>query len=541
MSNYDIKLQKTSVLFVAFCFCVISVAACSGPQSDEQLDPGIEANAKKPIANETLTESIDTGEEPSETLMSLDDLLPAQFANLTAPWVGDLDGMVERRMIRVLVVSGGPQFFYYNGKPRGMISELLQLLQEELNVGLSRRLDQVEIVPMPVSRDRLIAALLSGQADLVAADLTITEARSELVDFSTPFVRNVNEVVVFAPGEGDDIASMDDLAGRSVYVRKSSSYFEHLTELNVDLISRGLAPIQIDLANELLRAQDILEMVNAGLITATVVDSHKASSWSKILPDLRVRDDLIAHSGGEIAWAFRKDSPQLAAIIHDFARGHRQGTLIGNVLIERYMENLNWVRNSTSNRGVERLGQLVEYFNISAAKNAFDPLMLAAQAYQESELEHERESAAGAVGIMQIKPSTAADRNVGIQDISKPSDNIEAGARYMRFLMDRYFADPEMEKIQGWLFSLAAYNAGPAKIQRLRRQATVEGYDPNVWLDNVEVIAARKIGRETVRYVRNVFKYYVAYRLSFDKRASRQLIDKNSVMQPSNASERGGT
>jgi membrane-bound lytic murein transglycosylase MltF len=542
MSNYDIKLQKTSVLFVAFCVCVISVAACSGPQSDEQLDSGIESNAKTPIANDALTGSIETGEEPSESesLMSLDDLLPEQFANLTAPWVGDLDGMVERRMIRVLVVSGGPQFFYYNGKPRGMISELLQLLQQELNVNLSRRLDQVEIVPMPVSRDRLIAALVSGQADLVAADLTITEARSELVDFSTPFVRNVDEVVVFAPGEGDDIASLDDLAGRSVYVRKSSSYFEHLTELNVDLISRGRAPIQIDLANELLRAQDILEMVNAGLITATVVDNHKASSWSKILPGLRVRDDLVAHSGGEIAWAFRKDSPQLAAIIHDFARGHRQGTLIGNVLIERYMENLNWVRNSTSSDGVERLGQLVEYFNISAAKNEFDPLMLAAQAYQESELEHERESAAGAVGIMQIKPSTAADRNVGIQDISKPSDNIEAGARYMRFLMDRYFADPGMEEIQGWLFSLAAYNAGPARIQRLRRQATAEGYNPNLWLDNVEVIAARKIGRETVRYVRNVFKYYVAYKLAFEKQASRQSIEENSVMQPSNASERGG-
>jgi membrane-bound lytic murein transglycosylase MltF len=541
MNNNDTKLQKTSVLFVAFCLSVMLISACSGPQSEQQPEPGIEETAKNAITNDIPTEPTEAGEKLSETLMSLDDLLPEQFADLTAPWVGDLDGMVERRMIRVLVVSGGPQFFYYKGKPRGMISELLQILQQELNVGLGRRLDQVEIVPMPVSRDRLIPALVSGQADLVAADLTITEARSELVDFSIPFVQNVSEVVVFAPGEGDDVASMDDLAGRSVYVRKSSSYFEHLTELNVDLISRGLAPIQIDLANELLRAQDILEMVNAGLITATVVDSHKASSWSKILSGLRVRDDLIVHASGEIAWAFRKDSPQLAAISNDFARGHRQGTLIGNVLIERYMENLNWVRNSTSDTGVKRLGQLVEYFNISGEKNEFDPLMLAAQAYQESELNHDRKSAAGAVGIMQIKPSTAADRNVGIEDISKPSDNIEAGARYMRFLLDRYFADPEMEEIQGWLFALAAYNAGPARIQRLRRQAAVEGYDANRWLDNVEVIAARKIGRETVRYVRNIFKYYVAYRLALDERELRQSIEENTVRQASNPSERGRT
>ncbi len=518
-------LQNTSVVsLVAFCLSVLLVAACSDPEPDEQPDPGIEAAARSATASAPLTASTETPEEPKETLLSLDDLLPEHFGDLTAPWFGDLDGMAERRVIRVLVVSGGPQFFYDDGKARGMIAELLQLLQEELNVALNRRLDQVEIVPMPVSRDRLIAALVGGQADLVAADLTITEARSELVDFSVPFARNVDEVVVFAPSEGDDVASVDDLAGRSVYVRKSSSYFEHLTELNDDLTRRGLAPIRINVANELLKSQDILEMVNAGLITATVVDSYKASSWSKILSGLRVRDDLVVHADGEIAWAFRKDSPQLAAIANDFARGHRQGTLIGNVLIKRYMENLDWVRNSTSDGGVERLRPLFEYFTTSAAANAIDPLMLAAQAYQESELVHDRESPAGAVGIMQIKPSTAADRNVGIPDISKPSDNIEAGARYMRFLMDRYFADPEMGELQRWLFALAAYNAGPARIQRLRTQAAVEGYDPNLWSDNVELIAARKIGRETVRYVRNIFKYYVAYRLEWDGRELRQSL-----------------
>jgi hypothetical protein len=160
----------------------------------------------------------------------------------------------------------------------------------------------------------------------------------------------------------------------------------------------------------------------------------------------------------------------------------------------------------------------------SAPKNRIDPLMLAAQAYQESELEHDRQSSAGAVGIMQIKPSTAADRNVGIKDVSTPGDNIEAGAKYMRFLMDRYYSDSEMEGIQQWLFALASYNAGPAKIQRLRKQAAAEGYNPNVWIDNVELIAARKIGRETVTYVRNVFKYYVAYRLASQNRQLREAV-----------------
>jgi len=393
-----------------------------------------------------------------------------------------------------------------------------------MNASLGRRLDQVEIVPMPVSRDRLIPALLSGRADLVAADLTITEARSELVDFSLPFVTGVDEIVVFAPNAGEDVRSIDDLAGRDVFVRKSSSYFEHLSRLNVDLQSRGLSPINIVEANELLRVQDILEMVNAGLVDATVIDNHKATSWSQLLTELVVREDLVLESGGEIAWAFRKDSPQLAEQINEFARGHRQGTLLGNVLIERYMGNLKWVAGSTSDRAYERLRTLREHFQASAEETNMDWLMLVAQAYQESELDHSKKSPAGAVGLMQVKPSTAADKHVGIDDISEPADNILAGARYMRFLMDRYFSGPEMEGLQQWLFALASYNAGPAKVRRLRNRAAAEGYDPNRWVDNVEVIAAKEIGRETVRYVRNVFKYYVAYQLAVEDRERRSQV-----------------
>ncbi|NIS89150.1 MAG: transporter substrate-binding domain-containing protein, partial [Woeseiaceae bacterium] len=339
--------------------------------------------------------------DPTDSLQSLDDLLPERFDALTAAWFGDLDGMAERRVIRTLVVTGGPQFFYYKGKPRGMIAELLGILQKEINVALGRGLDQVEIIPMPVSRDRLVPALVNGQADLIAADLTNTEGRADLVDFSIPLVRDVEEIVVFAPGKGQDVKSLDDLAGKTIYVRKSSSYFEHLTELNDELTGRGLESIRIDPANEWLRSQDILDMVNAGLVAATVIDEHKARYWSKVFPDMEVRNELVVNSGGNIVWMFRKNSPQLAAVINAFVRGHRQGTLIGNVLINRYMENLHWVRNSTAPEAVARLRPLVEHFISSGEENDLDPLMLAAQAYQESELRHDRESPAGAVGIMQ--------------------------------------------------------------------------------------------------------------------------------------------
>ena len=493
---------------------------------------GSDVTVKKSISKKDVSAEQSSPEPTSEPALkaprSLEDLLPEKLELLVSPWSGDLDGMLERRVIRVLVVSGSPQFFYFKGKPRGMVSELLSLFQRDLNASLGRRLDQVEVVPMPVSRDQLIPALLRGQADLVAADLTITDARSGLVDFSVPFATGVDEIVVFAPGTGAGVKTLDDLSGESVYVRKSSSYYEHLSFFNANLLSRGKKPINLIEANELLRTEDILEMVNGALVGATVVDSYKAGYWSAIFPEMVLREDLVVHGGGEIAWAFRKDSPKLATVVNDFVRGHRQGTLVGNVLIARYLGNLQWVRNATSDSGLDILTPLIKDFEASAAENGFQPLMLAAQAYQESELDHDRRSPAGAVGIMQIKPSTAADPNVGIDDISAPADNIRAGARYLRFLADRYFSDDEVDELQRWFFALAAYNAGPARIQRLRRQAEAEGYDPNRWLDNVEVIVARKIGRETVRYVRNVFKYYIAYQLAWEYRAAQQAVTNDS-------------
>lgn len=455
---------------------------------------------------------------------AIENVLPEKLLPLAEPWFGDLDGMAERRVIRALVVSGGPQFFYYRGKPRGVMSELLQRYQTDLNNQLGRGLDAVEVVPMPGSRDRLLDELVAGRADLVAADLTVTEERFAKVDFSIPIMRGVDEFVVFGPGHGKNIKGLDDLAGRSLYVRASSSYYEHLARLNDDFRLRGLEPLRIDAANEFLRTLDIVDMVNAGLVSGTVLDSYKAKNLAGVFSDLQVREDLVVNSGGTIAWAFRKDSPLLAETVNKFLREHRQGTLIGNVLIKRYVENVDWVINATSDSEIERVRPILELFRASAAESGFDPLMLVAQAYQESGLDHEKRSSAGAEGIMQIKPSTAADKNVGIPDISTVADNIRAGARYMRFLEDRYFSSGDMNELEQWLFALAAYNAGPAKIQRIRNRATAEGRDPNRWLDNVELVAARQIGRETVRYVRNIFKYYVAYRLAWERRELRQSL-----------------
>jgi membrane-bound lytic murein transglycosylase MltF len=259
-------------------------------------------------------------------------------------------------------------------------------------------------------------------------------------------------------------------------------------------------------------------MVNAGLVPAVIVDSHKADLWVQILDNIQIHDNVAVRTGGEIAWAFRKNSPQLADMINGFLKGHKKGSLFGNVLLKRYFEDNKWVRNNLAEKDRQRFETMIELFRKYGTQYDFDFLMLAALAYQESRLDHTRKSRAGAVGVMQMLPSTARDPNVGIPDITDLENNVHAGTKYLRFLRDRYFSDDAIDPVNQELFTFAAYNAGPARVRSLRNEAAERGLDPNQWFRNVELIAARRIGRETVQYVSNITKYYIAYQQVVEQR-----------------------
>ena len=435
---------------------------------------------------------------------------------LAERWTGDLDGMVEREFIRALVVYNKTQYFIDQGAQRGVTYEGLKEFESWLNKRLDRRTLRVEVVILPVERDELIPALVAGLGDLAAANLTVTSDRSEQVDFSDPLLRDVAEVVVTGP-ETPPLADLDDLAGMMIHVRRSSSYWESLGRLSETFEGKGLDPIRLEPVAEYLEDEDLLEMVNAGLLPVAVVDSHKAVFWAHVFSSIVVREDLAVRTGGEIAWAFRKGSPQLAEMVNSFVRGHKKGTLFGNVVLKRYFNNLEWIRNLDADNGSERFQQTVGHFESYGERYGVDPLLLAAVGYQESHLDQSKRSHAGAVGVMQIKPATAADPNVGISDIGKLENNIHAGTKYLAFLRDRYFSEPEIEDHNRNFFTLAAYNAGPARVRRLRAEAAESGLDPNVWYRNVEIVAAKRVGSETVRYVSNITKYWIAYRMVADR------------------------
>src|SRR5262245_10828679 len=450
--------------------------------------------------------------------------LTIDLTKVGKPWTGDLDGMIQRRVIRVLTVNSKTIHFLDKGVPRGTAVEFVRLFEEELNKKLAaeKKLKnkhlKVHALFIPVHRDELLPGLIAGKGDIAAAALTITPERAKLVDFTAAGLSNVSEVVVSGPAS-PTVASLDDLSGKELFVRKSSSYYESLVALNEKFAAERKPPVTIKQAPETLEDEDLLEMLNAGLIPLIIVNKHQADFWKQIFPQLTVHDNVAVHTGGEIAWAIRKDSPQLKATLDDFAMRHKVGTSTGNQLFTRYLKNVKYVKNAASEEERRKFLALIQYFKKYGDRYNVDWLLMGAQGYQESQLNQNAKSSVGAIGVMQVMPDTGKDMKVG--DVTEVEANIHAGIKYMRWMIDHYYGKEPMTELDKVLFAFASYNAGAGRISQLRKEAAKRGLDPNVWFHNVEYVAAEKIGQETVTYVGNIYKYYIAYRLVLENRAAR--------------------
>jgi membrane-bound lytic murein transglycosylase MltF len=466
------------------------------------------AVAKAPAAEDTL--------EPAPEATPL----PQGLAPLVEPFKGDLDGMLKRRVIRVLTVQNPVLYLVDKGREVGITCELVQAFEKKLNDSLGNKVVTVHVILIPVARDQLIPRLLDGRGDIAAAQLTITPERKKQVDFSVPLATGVTEVLVTGP-DAPPASSIDELSGRELYVRPSSSYAEHLRMLNAKFEREGKPPVKIVPADENLETGDILEMVSAGLVPATVADSVTADLYTQVFPNLRKNSD-VASRPQEIAWAFRKNSPQLAKAVNDFLKKSSQGTLAGNVLINKYLKTTKWVKNARSDEDRQRLESMIALFRKYGDKYDMDYLLIAAQGYQESQLDQSKRSQVGAIGVMQVMPATARDKAVNIPDIDKLESNIHAGIKYNRWMEDNFYNEPGIRPRDKALFAFASYNAGPGRVASLRREAAAQGLDPNKWFNNVELVAAKRIGRETVTYVANIYKYYLAYQMMANSIEARQ-------------------
>ena len=488
----------------------------------------------QPIANalseQTAADEMGSDLVPPEDIAneSVDDakpdllVLPTSFGRRT----GDLDEMVKEHRIRALVVINPIGFFYSQGKPKGMTYEMLEQLQGYMNKKLNTGAFEVKITFIPLRPDELGPALRNGIGDVIAHGVVITPGRHRNFAFTSPTKTAVDHIIV----TGKKLAyaqSFDDLVGVDIYVNPLTAAYDRLTKINEERTKAGKPLLSVKAADKNLLEDDLVEMVNGGLITATAAMQHRAALWTQVLPNIKLHPQMMVSNDGELAWVVRKNNPDLKKLLDEFIEKHGERTTFGNILLRRYLQNTKWVKNSTSAQEMKKFSAYVEYFKKYASQYRFDYLMLMAQGYQESLLDQTKKSHVGAVGIMQVIPKYASAAPINVPDVSIADKNILAGVRMLNNIVTNYFEDPAIDDVNRTLFTFASYNAGPNRIARLRKQAVNDGLNPNKWFGNVELEVAKDIGEETVTYVDNIYKYYVAYKLAAQSQVERDKLKSN--------------
>ena len=422
--------------------------------------------------------------------------------------------MIERRVIRVLTTYSKTNYFVDKGTQRGLVYDTVRLFEDDLNKKLKNKNIRVHVMILPVSHDELIPALLEGRGDIVAAGTddhrpAQGEGRFHQSDPNRRF-GHCRHRARRPPGQ-----PVDDLAGREVYLQLSMVSPQGVERFNAELAKKGLAPVKIRPAPEVLAEEDILEMVNAGLVKATLAYDYIAEFWQQVFPKLVLNRGAAVKTDGQIAMMVRKNSPQLKAELNAFLARYPAGSLQRNMLLQKYLKSVKYAKEATSEAERAKLESTVAIFRKYGEKYSIDYLLMMAQGYQESQLDQNAKSQVGAIGVMQVMPATGQEMEVG--DITQLEPNIHAGVKYIRYMIDHYYANEPMDRLNKGLFAFASYNAGPGRISQLRKRAADRGLDPNKWFNNVEVLAAESIGRETVQYVANIYKYYLAYQMYMEE------------------------
>jgi membrane-bound lytic murein transglycosylase MltF len=505
------------VLLLATCILPL-LAGCGKKESSQQ-------NSAVSSRQNTATQPSTQATSAPSTAQDLPDtskvVLPSPYGLHT----DDLDAMLKRRNIRALVIINPVAFFYSNGHPMGAMYEALRELEKYVNTKYKTGNFQVKVTFVPLRPDQVEAALHRGVGDFIAYGLVITPDREQRVAFTVPIQTNVKQVIVSRKDFGA-VSTIEDLGGKEIFVNPLGASYQRLQELNEKLKKDGKPLINIKMADRNLLDDDLIEMVSAGMIPATVTSETRAKLWSQVLPEIIVHAEPVIASGEQTAWALRKDNPQLKQLLDEFIPPRAVGTSFGNTLVRRYLQNTKWVKNSTSPEEMKKFEVLSAMFKQYSGQYGFDYLMMMAQGYQESLLNQNARNRSGAVGIMQVIPKNAAANPINVKNVQAAQGNIEAGVKMLRNIEDQYFNDPNIDQLNKTLMVFASYNAGPNRIARLRAQAQQQGLDPNQWFGNVELMVAKDIGQETVTYVGNVYKYYIAYRLALQDETAAAAASK---------------
>ncbi len=460
---------------------------------------------------------------PAEEADSEPAALAFSSDQLAQPLLGDLDAMLARRTIRVLTTYNKTGYFIYKGVQRGVTYDAFIEVEKRLNEQLRKQKSlkrhlKLHLVFIPVAREALLEALIAGKGDIAAANLTITERRKlQGVLFTDPLLENVRELLISGqppprwrappiwPANGSMCAPPPATSRASrPTTRRARRRESRLSTSN---------PPRRRWRMKIWWRWSMPACCPSSLWTSTRPGSGRRSSP----PSASMNSRCSAKGGHRLGGA--QGEPQLLAMLNEQIAALR-GKHSGDAILARYLKQNKFVKSAAADAERQKFLQVVDLFREYGEKYEVDWLLMAAQGYQESALNHKARSHVGAIGIMQIMPATGKGLKVG--DIRQLEPNIHGGVKYMRWMIDHYYADEPMTALDKALFSFASYNAGPARVARLRNEAKRRGLDPNVWFHNVEYVAAEKIGPETVTYVGNIYKYYIAYKLVMEQLQRRQ-------------------
>ncbi|MBD2836403.1 transglycosylase SLT domain-containing protein [Pseudomonas sp. JM0905a] len=452
---------------------------------------------------------------PLLILLCLLALLPATAsARLAGPpevWqqpaeARDLAQIRRSGVLKVLVNQSRNSSGEVKGEQVGVEYHRVRAFEQYLNRN-ARDGREIKLKLIPKSKDQLLPALQRGEGDLVAPGELMYQGVGTNVSASAPLRKDVPLVLVSRQGQRR-YQRLEQLSGRSIALPVGSAAGEALRQVNEKLAGRKLAPIVIEWVDPTLAVEDVLEMVQAGIFPLTAVEQPIAERWAKVMPKLRLDKHLVLDRQGDLTWFVRRDAPTLRASVDRFLAEYRAPD-DQDAAFQRVYRRLYKVHNPLARTERQRLERVRPVLQRYADQHDFDWLNLAALAYKESSLNPGARGASGATGLMQITPGAA--RSVGVGNIQKLDNNVQASAKYLAMLRRNFFASSQLEERERMAFVLAAYNLGPQRVQGMRAEARRRGLNPNQWFFQVERIAAEQAGMGVVSYVNSVNKYYLAF------------------------------
>ncbi|KAB0549681.1 transglycosylase SLT domain-containing protein [Pseudomonas argentinensis] len=420
--------------------------------------------------------------------------------------VRDLPGIRNSGELRVLVNQSRNSSGEVKGQSIGVEYQRLRALEQYLNRN-ARDGRNLRLSIIPKAKDQLLAALQRGEGDLVAPGELLGNPGGGNLLASEAIRRDVPVVIVARQGNRR-YQRLEQLAGRSLSLPAGSIAKDALHEINRKLVARKLQPIVVEWVDPTLAVEDVLEMVQAGIFDFTAVELHIAERWAKVMPKLRIDRHLVLDDQGDMRWYMRRDAPLLSASVDRFLESYRVPD-DQDAAFQRVYRRLYKVHSPMGRAERQRLERVRPVLQRYAEQNDFDWLALAALAFKESTLNPTARGSSGATGLMQITP--AAARSVGINDISRVENNVQASAKYLAKIRRGFFNSPRLNERERMAFVLAGYNLGPQRVQSLRAEARRRGLNPDQWFFQVERVAMEELGMGVVSYVNAVNKYYLAY------------------------------